>query len=229
DRNHPSVVMWSIGNEVMEQWQGDGWPLATHLAGIVREEDRTRPITSAFNGETSAYNGFQTALDVLGFNYKPEAYARLNAYNPALPLLGAETASAISTRGAYFFPVSDDKLEGRENFQVSSYDLSAARWAQRPDEEFRAQDGCPYVMGEFVWTGFDYLGEPTPYNSDSTNLLNFSDEEQRARAARELAELGRISVPSRSSYFGIIDLAGFPKDRFYLYQARWRPDLKRAH
>src|SRR6185436_3661314 len=111
----------------------------------------------------------------------------------------------------------------------SSYDLSAPRWAWPPDVEFKGIDEAPYVAGEFVWTGFDYLGEPTPYNSDTTNLLNFSDPAQQEKMAKELAALKKIKVPSRSSYFGIIDLAGFKKDRFFLYQARWRPDLPMAH
>jgi len=229
DRNHPSVVMWSIGNEVLEQWYPDGWKLSTRLAGIVREEDRTRPLTAGFNGEIAGYSGFQTAVDVIGYNYKPDAYRTLHAANPTLPMLGAETASCVSSRGEYFFPVSDDKSHGQADFHVSSYDLSAPPWAFPPDVEFRGLDEAPFAAGEFVWTGFDYLGEPTPYNSDATNLLNFSDPEARARMAIELERLGRIRVPSRSSYFGIIDLAGFPKDRFYLYQARWRPDLKMAH
>jgi beta-galactosidase len=229
DRNHPCVVMWSVGNEVIEQWKSDGWKLATHLCGITREEDRTRPITSAFNGEQAPYTGFQTALDVLGYNYKPWAYAPLHRSNPAACILGTETASTISSRGEYFFPVSEDKLHGRVDFQVSSYDLSTANWANLADTEFRGLDECPFVAGEFVWTGFDYLGEPTPYNSDSTNLLNYSSAAERKRAQRELKRLGRIRVPSRSSYFGIVDLAGFPKDRFYLYQARWRPELRMAH
>src|SRR4029453_9965050 len=108
-------------------------------------------------------------------------------------------------------------------------DLYAPGWASRPDLEFKAQDEHPFVAGEFVWTGFDYLGEPTPYNSDSTVLTNFHTPEDRARAEKELKELGKIRVPSRSSYFGIVDLAGFKKDRFYLYQARWRPELPMAH
>jgi len=95
--------------------------------------------------------------------------------------------------------------------------------------EFKGLDESPYTMGEFVWTGFDYLGEPTPYNADATNLLNYSNPADREKATQELAALGKIRVPSRSSYFGIIDLAGFPKDRYYLYQARWRPDLPMAH
>ena len=139
-------------------------------------------------------------------------------------------ASTISSRGEYFFPVEpDDKLHGRVDFQVSSYDLSTANWAVTPDGEFRGLDESPFAAGEFVWTGFDYLGEPTPYNADSTNLLNFSNPEERERMQKELEALGKIRVPSRSSYFGILDLAGFPKDRFYIYQARWRPDLRMAH
>ncbi|HTV24182.1 MAG TPA: glycoside hydrolase family 2 TIM barrel-domain containing protein, partial [Polyangiaceae bacterium] len=229
DRNHPSVVMWSIGNEVLEQWSSEGWSLAKRLAGIVREEDRTRPTTSGFNAESSGYTGFQTAVDLVGFNYKPKGYAAFQQSYPHVPVFGAETASTVSSRGEYFFPVLDDPAEGRADFQVSSYDLYAPPWAFPPDSEFRGLDQAPAVLGEFVWTGFDYLGEPTPYNADASNLLNFSDAKQRARMEKELARLGKIRVPSRSSYFGIIDLAGFPKDRFYLYQARWRPELRMAH
>ncbi len=229
DRNHPSVIMWSIGNEVLEQWSPDGWKLAKHLAGIVREEDRTRPITSGFNAESSGYTGYQTAVDLVGYNYKPGAYLPFHRSQPTIPVFGAETASTVSSRGEYFFPVSDDPAEGRADFHVSSYDLYAPGWAFPPDREFQGLDEAPFALGEFVWTGFDYLGEPTPYNADTTNLLNFTDPKQRERMASELARLGKISVPSRSSYFGIIDLAGFPKDRFYLYQARWRPELEMAH
>ncbi|HLP08924.1 MAG TPA: beta-galactosidase GalB [Opitutaceae bacterium] len=229
DRNHPSVVMWSIGNEILEQFYADGWQLATRLAGIVREEDRTRPIAAGFNGKDSGYTGFQTAVDAVGFNYKFFQYERFHRRHPTIPVFGAETSSVLSTRGEYFFPVSDDPTQGYANFQVTSYDLAHPEWANTPDTEFKALDQAPYAAGEFVWTGFDYLGEPTPYNSDASNLLNFSDPAERARAEKQLAELGRLPVPSRSSYFGIIDLAGFPKDRFYLYQARWRPDLPMAH
>jgi beta-galactosidase len=229
DRNHPSVVQWSIGNEVREQDEADGWKVAAHLAAIVREEDRTRPVTSGFNHVNSGYSGFQTAVDIVGYNYKPTEYAKLHAAHPQLVIQGSETASTISSRGEYFFPVSNDKAMGHADFQVSSYDLSAPPWAWPPDVEWRGLDENPFVAGEFVWTGFDYLGEPTPYNADVTNLLNFSDPAEQARMKKELDELGKIAVPSRSSYFGIIDLAGFPKDRFYLYQARWRPELPMAH
>jgi beta-galactosidase len=230
DRNHPSVVIWSIGNEVIEQWFSDGWQVATRLAGIVREEDRTRPITSAMNGVNAAYAGFQTAIDAAGFNYKPEAYAPFHQAHPTVPTYSSESASTLSTRGEYFFPVEPkNKHHGQQNFQVSSYDLSTARWANTPDVEWEGLDRAPYTAGEFVWTGFDYIGEPTPYNSDSTNILNFSNPADQERVKKELEALGRIRVPSRSSYFGIIDLAGFPKDRFYLYQSRWRPELPMAH
>jgi len=234
DRNHPSVILWSIGNEIAEQNQPEGWKLATHLAGIVREDDRTRPIDAGFNANTggftvAGYNGFHTAVDVVGFNYKPTEYGTFRQRNPAIPIIGSETASCVSSRGEYFFPVSEDKAEGRADFQVSSYDLYAPRWAFPPDVEFKGLDQFPFTAGEFVWTGFDYLGEPTPYSSDVTNLLNFTDPADQARVAKELQELGKITVPSRSSYFGIIDLAGFPKDRYYIYQARWRPDLPMAH
>ncbi|MDI1319542.1 MAG: glycoside hydrolase family 2 TIM barrel-domain containing protein, partial [bacterium] len=229
DRNHPSVVLWSIGNEVREQYEPDGWKTAAHLAAIVRGEDRTRGITSAYNNTASGYNGMQTVVDLVGFNYKPDEYARLRSIHPQLPVMGSETSSCVSSRGEYFFPVTDDKLQGRADFQVSSYDLYAPRWAFPPDVEFKGLDSAPYAAGEFVWTGFDYLGEPTPYNSDVTNLLNFSDPAEKAKMQKELDALGKIRVPSRSSYFGIIDLAGFPKDRYYIYQARWRPDLPMAH
>jgi beta-galactosidase len=229
DRNHPCVVLWSIGNEVPDQRGANGWRLATHLAGLVREEDRSRFVTSACDFLDSGYNGFQTALDVLGYNYKPGEYPRFHAKHPTVPVLGSETASCVSSRGEYFFPVSNDKAAGQADFQVSSYDLYAPRWALPPDVEFKGLDEFPAAAGEFVWTGFDYLGEPTPYNADLTNLLNFSDPAEQALMAKELKDLGKIVVPSRSSYFGILDLAGFKKDRFFIYQARWRPDFPMAH
>jgi beta-galactosidase len=229
DRNHPSVVLWSIGNEVPEQGQPEGWKLAAHLAAIVREEDRTRGTTSAFNNTASGYNGFQTAVDVTGFNYKPNEYPMFHRSAPQRPTYSSESASCVSSRGEYFFPVSNNKADGKADFQMSSYDLYAPRWAWPPDVEFKGLDEAPFAAGEFVWTGFDYLGEPTPYNGDTTNLLNFTDPADQARIAQELANLKKITVPSRSSYFGIIDLAGFPKDRYYIYQARWRPDFPMAH
>ena len=229
DRNHPSVVLWSIGNEIAEQGSPAGHKVAAELAGIVRSEDLTRPVTAGCNNYNAGFNGFQKQVDVFGYNYKPRDYGKVRATNESLPLFGSETASCISSRGEYFFPVGTNKNGGKADFQMSSYDLYAPPWATPPDWEFRGQDEFPYVAGEFVWTGFDYLGEPTPYNSDTSNLLNFTDPDEKARMAKELEEIGKIRVPSRSSYFGIIDLAGFKKDRFYIYQARWRPELPMVH
>ncbi len=225
DRNHPSVVLFSIGNEIPEQSRGEGPAIGKELSGFVHREDPTRPTTIAVSSAAAGYNGFQTCVDVFGYNYKPFEYKRFREKNPDQPLFGSETSSTVSSRGEYFFPVNN----ARSDFQVSSYDSFAPIWATMPDAEFKGQDENPFVAGEFVWTGFDYLGEPSPYNSDSTNLLNYHNEADKARAAKELKALGKIKAPSRSSYFGIVDLAGFKKDRFYLYQARWRPDFPMAH
>jgi len=229
DRNHPSIVLWSIGNEIPEQANTNRFPIARELVSLVHEEDPTRPVTAGCNHVVAGYNGFQNIIDAFGFNYKPMEYPKFRATSPNIPLYSSESSSCISSRGEYFFPVSEDKSLGMADFQMSSYDLYAPRWAMTPDTEFRGQDENPFVAGEFVWTGFDYLGEPTPYNSDLSNLNNYSDPADKARAEAELKAMGRIRTPSRSSYFGIVDLAGFPKDRYYLYQARWRPDHPMAH
>ena len=205
DRNHPSIVLWSIGNEVGEQGRPNKFWIAAELTGIAHQEDPTRPTTSANSDVNAGFNGFAKNEDVFGYNYKPGDYGRFREANPVQPIFGSETASCISSRGEYLFPVTQAKGGGlmRSVFQVSDYDLYAPGWATPPEDEFRGQDRFPFVAGEFVWTGFDYLGEPTPY--------------------------GGRNDPARSSYFGIVDLAGFPKDRFYLYQAHWRPDLPMAH
>lgn len=230
DRNHPSVVMWSTGNEIREQGGKKGHRISQKLTDIIHREDPTRPVTAGCNNVNAGKNGFQKTVDLFGYNYKPGSYKKFLQQNPDTPLYGSETASCISSRGEYFFPVGKDKSGGQGGpFQMSSYDLYAPRWAMRPDIEFEAQDRLPQVMGEFVWTGFDYLGEPTPYNNDATNLLNTEDPKVREAMKKELETLGKIRVPSRSSYFGIVDLCGFKKDRFYLYQARWRPQLPMVH
>ena len=225
DRNHPCVVLWSTGNEIPEQgWKG-GHELSAALRTIVHDEDPTRPTTAACDQVTAGTNGFQQTVDVFGYNYKPGSYANVHRRNPGLPIFGSKTASCISSRGEYFFPLS----RTQQDFQVSSYDLAAPGWASPPDPEFRGQDQSPSVCGEFVWTGFDYLGEPTPYNADATVLTNFGDPAERAKMAEQLKALGRVRVPSRSSYFGVVDLCGFRKDRFYIYQARWQPAVPMAH
>jgi len=229
DRNHPSIIIWSIGNEIGEQGSPEGHQIAAALTKIVHEEDPTRPTIAAANNRNSGYNGFQKTIDIFGYNYQFADYGKFREANPVMPLFGSETASTVSSRGEYFFPVASDKSKGRADFQVSSYDLYAPRWATPPDVEFEAQDRYPYVGGEFVWTGFDYLGEPTPYGGDSTTLLDFTNPTVQARITDELKQSGKIKVPSRSSYFGIVDLCGFKKDRFYIYQARWRPELPMAH
>jgi beta-galactosidase len=211
DRNHPSVIIWSIGNEVEEMGSPAGVRIGSDLAQIVHSEDTTRYVSVACNNVNAAFNGFANVVDVFGYNYKPNSYGAAREANPNKGIYGSETASTISSRGVYTFPVdpADDvsitaaKGEDVAAYQVSSYDIYRPRWATSPDREFAAQERNPFVAGEFVWTGFDYIGEPTPW--------------------------GEGNDPSRSSYFGILDLDGFKKDRFYLYQARWRPELPMAH
>ena len=203
DRNHPSAIMWSIGNEVPDQSTPEGPALARRLQDIVHREDPTRPVTAGMDRFDDDFKyGFAAVLDVPGFNYKPLRYPEAIAKLPQGFLLGTETASTVSSRGVYKFPVVLAKDKKYPDNQCSSYDLEACNWSQTPDIEFTAQDDYPYVAGEFVWTGFDYLGEPTPYDAQ---------------------------WPSHSSYFGILDLASQPKDRYYLYRARWNTTKPTLH
>ncbi len=229
DRNHPSVIAWSTGNEVVEQWNEEGRRISQELTNIVHEEDPYRPSTFGSDNPTAPFNGLEYTADVFGFNYKTYLYDKFSEERPEIPFYGSETASCISTRGEYLFPVGEDKSGGKIGFHMSSYDLYAPGWASKPDVEFEAQDRAKADAGEFVWTGFDYLGEPTPFTFDMTVLTNYHNPAEKAKAEEELKAMGKITVPSRSSYFGIVDLAGFKKDRFYIYQARWRPELPMAH
>ncbi|MDR2982467.1 MAG: DUF4982 domain-containing protein [Puniceicoccales bacterium] len=224
DRNFPSVFMWSIGNEVSEQTDV---ALTKHLADIIRREDPTRPVSNGYNNPNGGRDsGAVLGIDIMGVNYffgNQAKYDNDPRYKD-MPTMGSETSSAISTRGEYFFG------KKRENWQITSYDTDAVPWGCIPDVQFRTHVKYPHLLGEYVWTGFDYIGEPTPYNSDETNLLNFrNDPAKRAELEAELKRLQGSKAPSRSSYFGIIDLAGFPKDRYYIYQGHWRPDLPMAH
>ena len=232
DRNHPSVILWSIGNECGEQGDSSRWDIPQRLTDICHREDPTRLTTAGNDNLWAAGTPYAATMDVYGFNYKPHAYKEFRDNHPGQPFLGSETASCISTRGYYLFPVSEEKGEGWVEgapFQVSSYDLYAPGWASKPDYEWQFEDEVPECAGEFVWTGYDYLGEPTPYNVDWSILTNFHDPEEKARAETALLEQAQTPLPARSSYFGIIDLAGFPKDRYWLYQARWRPELPMVH
>jgi beta-galactosidase len=203
DRNHPSIILWSIGNEILEQASPEGWRLARRLTDICHEEDRTRPVTAGFNQSTNAIrNQLADQVDIPGFNYKPNEYAQILKDHPTWTIVGAETSSCVSSRGVYHLPI--EKYEKHPSLQLTSYDVIAPPWAYTPDVELDVQQRMPNVLGEFVWTGFDYLGEPTPYFN--------------GRGANE------TDWPSRSSYFGIVDLAGFPKDRYYLYKSVWTSD-----
>jgi len=199
DRNHPSIIMYSIGNEIPEQNSPNGAEMAKRLTGFFHEEDPTRPTTSAFNSPDAAIkNKLGDEVDLFGVNYRPWQYEAFMKDHPTWIFFGSETASCVSSRGVYHLPI--EKYQKHESLQLTSYDVIAPPWAYCPDVEFKYQDELPNVLGEFVWTGFDYIGEPTPYFNGPNSQKDW---------------------PSRSSYFGFVDLAGFPKDRFYLYQSQW--------
>jgi beta-galactosidase len=202
-RNHPSIVMWSAGNEVPDQWGSEGAKRAKWLQDIFHREDPTRPVTVGMDQvEATMASGFGAVLDIPGLNYRVHLYEEAYKAFPQGLILGSETASTVSSRGIYKFPVVEAKMKQYDDLQSSSYDLEACSWSNIPDEDFVLQDDKPWVIGEFVWTGFDYLGEPTPYDD---------------------------MWPSRSSYFGINDLAGLPKDRYYLYRSRWNTKDETLH
>lgn len=230
DRNHPSVILWSTGNEVPEQYNPE-LGIARYLTSVVHRFDKTRPVTfGASYPSKSAMNGTELQVDVHGMNYAAGVYGGPHFYGEFLNKKGhehlsgfsSESSSTMSSRGEYF----------PRKFHVSSYDLNEPGWGGLPDQEFAALDRYPAICGEFVWTGFDYLGEPTPFNSDKTVLLNHAaalSKEELKKQEEELKKIEQNRPTSRSSYFGIVDLAGFPKDRYYLYQSRWMPDHPMVH
>ncbi|MBR5687963.1 MAG: DUF4982 domain-containing protein [Prevotella sp.] len=202
-RNHPSIVMWSIGNEIPEQWSEEGREISRHLQDICHRLDPSRPVTQGMDrAEDALKSGFAQVMDVPGFNYRVHKYDNNIRQLPQGFLLGSETASTVSSRGEYRFPVVVSDHATYPDGQCSSYDTEYCSWSNLPDDDWPWQDDKDWVIGEFVWTGFDYLGEPTPYDE---------------------------YWPSRSSYFGICDLAGLPKDRYYLYRSRWRTDDHTIH
>lgn len=209
NRNHPCIVMWSIGNEIPEQWTDEGREISRHLQELCHQLDPTRPVTQGMDrAEDALKSGFAQVMDVPGFNYRVHKYDNNIRQLPKGFLLGSETASTVSSRGVYKFPVVptdnsqfasyspnyDPAALQNADGQCSSYDVEYCPWSNLPDDDWVWQDEKPWVIGEFVWTGYDYLGEPTPYDE---------------------------YWPSRSSYFGICDLAGLPKDRYFLYRSHW--------
>ena len=216
-RNHPSIVMWSIGNEIPEQGSEEGRQYSILLQGLCNSLDPTRPVTQGMDRPDNALSsGFAQAMQVPGFNYRLHKYADGIKQLPQGFLLGSETASTVSSRGVYKFPVAvtdnsqyaswspkyDPQAIQKADGQCSGYDVEYCSWSNLPDDDWRWQDDYSWVIGEFVWTGYDYLGEPTPYDE---------------------------YWPSRSSYFGICDLAGLPKDRYYLYRSKWNKQEHTVH
>lgn len=202
-RNHPSIVMWSVGNEIPEQWKPEGAERYKKLIELCHQLDPTRPVTCGMDQpDADLASGFAQVADVPGYNYRIKRYEETFTKLPQGFLLGSETASTVSSRGHYYFP--DECGENKEwpDGQCSGYDTECCWWSNLPDDDWRMQDDMPWTIGEFVWTGFDYLGEPTPYDK---------------------------YWPSRSSYFGILDLAGLPKDRYWLYRSHWNTQGHTIH
>ena len=203
-RNNPSVVMWSIGNEVPTQCSKDGWKTASFLQDICHREDPTRPVTCGMDRVSCVLdNGFAALLDIPGFNYRTSRYEEAYKRLPQNIVLGAETSSTVSSRGVYKFPVKKMGNAIHDDHQSSSYDMERCSWSNLLDEDFALADDHEWTIGQFVWTGFDYLGEPTPYDTDAW--------------------------PNHSSMFGIIDMASIPKDRYYLYRSIWNKKENTLH
>ena len=203
-RNHPCVVMWSIGNEVPSQWSPEGYKVAKFLQDICHREDPTRPVTCGMDQVQSVLgNGFAALLDIPGFNYRAHMYDEAYERLPQHIILGSETSSTVSSRGVYKFPAVRKAGALYEDHQSSSYDLEYCTWSNIPDIDFARADDHEWTIGQFVWTGFDYLGEPSPYDTNAW--------------------------PNHSSMFGIIDLASIPKDRYYLYRSVWNREAETLH
>lgn len=202
-RNHPSIIMWSVGNEIPEQWKPEGVERYKHLTALCHRLDPSRQVTCGMDQpDGTMWAGFAQVADVPGYNYRVHKYEEMMKRMPQGFLLGSETASTVSSRGEYFFPDTVASNKEHPNGQCSGYDVEHCWWSNLPDDDWKMQDDYNWVTGEFVWTGFDYLGEPTPYDK---------------------------YWPSRSSYFGIVDLAGLPKDRFYLYRSHWNKNEHTIH
>ena len=203
-RSNPSIVMWSIGNEVPSQWAEGGLEVAAWLQDLYHKEDPTRPVTCGMDQfDAVVNNGFAAQLDVVGFNYKVARYQQAYDVLPQRIILGSETASTVSSRGVYHFPVTVGADQTDPDHQSCSYDTGHCSWSNIPDEDFAADEDYQWCRGQFVWTGFDYLGEPSPYDTDAW--------------------------PNHSSVFGIVDLAYIPKDRFYLYRSQWNETDETLH
>lgn len=203
-RNNPSVVMWSIGNEVPTQWSADGYKVAKFLQDICHREDPTRPVTCGMDQVQNVLgNGFAAMLDIPGFNYRAHMYDEAYERLPQNIILGSETSSTVSSRGVYKLPAERKAGAMYDDHQSSSYDLEYCTWSNIPDIDFARADDYEWTIGQFVWTGFDYLGEPSPYDTNAW--------------------------PNHSSMFGIIDLASIPKDRYYLYRSVWNKNVETLH
>jgi glycoside hydrolase family 2, candidate beta-galactosidase len=202
-RNNPSVIMWFIGNEVEEQSNIEGSRVARFLQDVIRKYDSTRPISNGMDRPDDILkNNMAATMDLVGFNYRPFKYEEAYKKLPQQLLLGSETVSTISSRDVYKFPVERKAMAKYPDQQTSSYDVEHCSWSNLPEDNFIYDEELPYMIGEFIWTGIDYLGEPTPYY---------------------------VEWPSHSSYFGAVDLATLPKDRFYLYRSHWNKSEETLH